>query len=189
MVLIVDDNVEEKIGMFKDELQKKNFEVVVTPNLEEAQDVFNKRNNDIDTIILDYYFPETKMKEGDEKDNQFYGDDKTPNGIVFLRDNAFKIKTKLIPIIINTASDDSVRDYWLKKMDTSDFTILECTERGLLSEIANAGGTKLNECLEFIEEGRRKREIMKNNAPTENRRRSSGPFRRDSAGNIIGYRD
>lgn len=108
MILIIDDNIEEKIGAFKDLLEKTGFKCIEAKTLEEAKRIFEDNINNIDAVVLDYAFPESK------NNTIFYNENKVPNGIVFLKKYEFKLYTKNIPLIINTSADEEEREKWLR---------------------------------------------------------------------------
>lgn len=108
IILIVDDRIQEKIGVFQEYLKVEGYEIKIAGTLEDAdKDLSNLlANNSLDGIILDFSFPVN------EEDPSVHVDG-IPNGVSLFRKHQFNIKNKQIPVIINTTEDE---DYKRKYM-------------------------------------------------------------------------
>ena len=103
-ILIVDDRIEEKIGVFQQYLKIDGYNIIIAGTLEEAdRDLSNLlANNSLDGIILDFSFPV------DSKDPSVHVDG-IPNGVSLFRKYQFNIKNKQIPVVINTTGDEEYK--------------------------------------------------------------------------------
>jgi len=107
-ILIVDDRIEEKIGVFQEYLKVEGYNIVIAENLEEADNKLNTLlgNNTLDGIILDFSFP---INENDASVNK----EGKPNGVFLFKKHEFKIKTQRVPIVINTTGDEDYKRKYL----------------------------------------------------------------------------
>lgn len=103
-ILIVDDHIDEKIGVFQEYLKIDGYTIITTSTLEEADRNLSNllANNSIDGIILDFSFPI------DSKDPSVHVDG-IPNGVSLFNKHQFKIRNKQIPVIINTTGDEEYK--------------------------------------------------------------------------------
>ena len=111
MILIIDDRPEEKIGNFKDLLDKYGIEYKIVTTLESAKQYWQEygiKKNNIDAIILDYIFPNSNADLTEYTDN-------IPNGVKFLFDNEFLMHKKMVSLIINTSADKEIVQEYLRK--------------------------------------------------------------------------
>ena len=107
-ILIIDDRIEEKIGIFEEYLKIDGYTIKIAQTLEEADRDLSTLlgSNKLDGIILDFSFPI------DENDASVTKDDK-PNGIYLFRKYEFKIKNQRIPIVINTTAEEEHKRKYL----------------------------------------------------------------------------
>jgi len=108
IILIVDDRIDEKIGIFEDHLSTCGFSVKIAGTLEEAnRDLENYlSDNTLDGIILDFSFPV-------DSNDQSVSTNGIPNGVVLLDKYKFKIGVKRIPVVINTTGDEDYKKKYL----------------------------------------------------------------------------
>ena len=107
-ILIVDDRIEEKIGVFQEYLKIDGYNIRIAQTLEEADKELSTLlgSNNLDGIILDFSFPV------DSKDSSVHVNG-IPNGVSLFKKHQFSITNKKIPVVINTTGDE---DYKRKYM-------------------------------------------------------------------------
>ena len=112
VILIVDDRIEEKIGVFQEYLKVDGYTIRIAETLEDANKELSTllRNNSLDGIILDFSFPV------DSKDSSVHVDG-IPNGVSLFRKHEFKIKTQRIPVVINTTGDEEYKRKYLGNIE------------------------------------------------------------------------
>lgn len=112
-ILIVDDRIEEKIGVFKEYLKIDGYYVKTAQTLEEADKDLSDllgRNN-LDGIILDFSFPLNS------NDASVYVNG-LPNGISLFRKYEFKIRTQGVPVVINTTGDEDYKRKYIGNIES-----------------------------------------------------------------------
>lgn len=111
MILIVEDDLEGKVGNFTYDLLKAGLNYECIDTYEKAEDIIRNRKDEIEAIILDFAFPfsDTDSLEQDIKTN-------LPNGVKLLYNFEFQLYLKQIPIVINTSCEKNLRDKYLKKL-------------------------------------------------------------------------
>lgn len=107
-ILIVDDRIEEKIGVFQEYLKIDGYNIRIAQTLEEADKDLSALlgSNNLDGIILDFSFPV------DSKDPSVHIDG-IPNGVSLFRKHEFKIKNQRVPVVINTTGDEEYKKKYL----------------------------------------------------------------------------
>lgn len=107
-ILIVDDRIEEKIGVFQEYLKVDGYNIKISQTLEEADNDLSKLlgSNNLDGIILDFSFPINETDASVSKDGK-------PNGVFLFRKYEFKIKNQRVPIVINTTADEEYKKKYL----------------------------------------------------------------------------
>lgn len=182
MILIVDDNIDEKIGTFQDLLYSSGFKIETASTLDDAIKKFKGHSNSLDAIILDYFFPEST------KNIKFYNENNVPNGIVFLKEIGFTAHIKGIPLIINTASDEVERDKWLRQVpyySNNGQIIYKSPAKQPLSFLSPILAKKL---IDTIKQKKEEKETTSKIKPPQNSwNQKNKRFLTDSEGNYIGY--
>ena len=111
-ILIIDDRIEEKIGIFEEYLKIDGYTIKIAQTLEEADKDLSMLlgSNKLDGIILDFSFPINENDASVTKDGK-------PNGIYLFRKYEFKIKNQRIPIVINTTADEEHKRKYLGSLN------------------------------------------------------------------------
>ena len=104
IILIVDDRIEEKIGVFQEYLKIDGYNIKIANTLEEADKDLSKflGSNNLDGIILDFSFPVNAEDPSVHVDG-------VPNGVSLFTKHRFNIKNKQIPVVINTTGDEEYK--------------------------------------------------------------------------------
>ena len=112
-ILIVEDLLEEKVGVFKQILDIEGFKTVVSENYKDAKEMLEKliASNKLNGIILDFSFPV------DENDKSVVIND-IPCGVVLLKENLFKLTLQNIPVVINTTGEEEYKKKHLSSLGT-----------------------------------------------------------------------
>ena len=175
-ILIIEDRIQEKIGSFYDQLIINGYSIKIVETLEQADESLNEllKSNNIDGIILDFAFP---ISQEDQSTNI----DGLPCGIALLKDYAFKLNLKRIPVVINTTGDE---DYKAKYLESINLSMPIYNVNHELNPLARPSREMINEILQMFDT----RNTLKDINPDKKWFIQGGPFIRDERGNIIGYR-
>lgn len=111
MILIVEDDLEGKVGNFTDDLLKAGLNYECAETYEKAEKIFKEKRDEIEAIILDFAFP-VSDKDFLEQDVKT----KLPNGVKFINSIEFQLYLKQIPVVINTSCEKNLREKYLKKL-------------------------------------------------------------------------
>jgi len=143
-ILIVEDRIIEKIGSFRQYLEKEGYSITVAENFKQAQLELNEllRKNTIVGIILDLSFPK------DENDKSAVNKEDIPYGAVLFNNNKFQLHIKNIPIVINTTGDDEYKRKYLGDINNLNVPIYNVNHE--TNPLANSSGKQIKEILELF---------------------------------------
>lgn len=177
-ILIVEDRPEEKIGRFQDFLVGQGYSIKIAENFINAEKLLNEllKTNTIDGIILDFAIPLSKGDKSTTNGN-------IPNGIVLLKQFLFSLNNRRIPVVINTTADDECKKKYLEGINL-EMPIYIVNQEGMPLASPNPSGKMLQEIINMFNARNEVRKIK----PDSKWANKGGSFRRDSKGNIIGYK-
>ena len=114
-ILIVDDRIEEKIGTFRQYLDIEGFNVEIAEDLKKADKLLSDliKSNKLDGLILDLSFPVSK------EDPSVTTEENIPCGVSLFRKHEFKLRNKMIPIVLNSTADEEFKRKYFGNIEKS----------------------------------------------------------------------
>jgi len=157
-ILIIEDHLEEKIGQFKECLDREGYDVKTAETLEEADIVLVEllKNNSLDGIILDFSFPIDNVDQSVTVDNM-------PSGVFLFKKYEFKINTQRIPVVINTTGDEEYKRKYLGDIKNSSTPIYNVNQQA--NPLAQANPEMVQEILKMFNERTEQRKIISQAKP------------------------
>lgn len=179
-ILIIDDRLEEKIGIFQEYLNIDGFDIKIAETLEEADKKISNllKSNTLDGIILDFSFPINSMDASVTKDGK-------PNGVYLFEKYKFKITTQGVPVVINTTGDEEYKKKYLgdiKNLGTPVYNVNH--QANPLAQTTNR--EMVRDILKIFNQRYEKRKITETIQP-DRKWRKGQTFIYDENGNPIAY--
>jgi len=170
-ILIVDDHIDEKIGVFQEYLKIDGYNIKVAGNLEEADKDLATLigNNTLDGIILDFSFPTSELDASATTRNK-------PNGIFLFEKYCFKIENQRVPVVINTTADKETKNKYLGNLGNLGMPIYNVNHEA--NPLAHSSPEMAKEILKLFNERTEQRRIASGIKPDSNLRTGKSVIRR-----------